>query len=68
MKRHSRFERLARGCFALTLSLTEWLELEEILASSRKARHVFRQRARQRTRWRSIPSPVANGLIAAPQY
>lgn len=37
----------------MTLSLAEWLELEQILSSSRKARRMFRQRARRRwLRWR----------------
>lgn len=48
MKKSTRLEKLARGCFALTLSLAEWLELAEILSTSRRARSVFRQRARRR--------------------
>jgi hypothetical protein len=50
MKNRTRFEKLARGCFALTLSLTEWMELEQILSRSRKARRMFRQRAQRRSR------------------
>lgn len=49
MKKRTRFEKLARGCFALSLSLAEWLELEQILLTSRKARRIFRQRARRRS-------------------
>jgi hypothetical protein len=49
MRNGTRFEKLARGCFALTLSLAEWLELERILATSRKARRMFKQRARRRS-------------------
>jgi hypothetical protein len=48
MKGRSRFEKLARGCFGMSLSLAEWLELEQMLATSRKARRMFRQRARRR--------------------
>jgi len=48
MKKRTRFEKLARGCFALSLTLAEWLELEQILLTSRKARRIFRQRARRR--------------------
>jgi len=59
MKTLTRFEKLAKGCFAMTLSLTEWLELEQILSSSRQARRVFQQRARRRLpRWQS-----SGGLI-----
>lgn len=59
MKSRTRFEKLARGCFALTLSLAEWLELEQILSSSRKARRLFRQRARRRSlRWRPSTRPA----------
>ena len=54
MKNGTRFEKLIRGCFAATLSLAEWLELEQILYRSRKARRMFRQRARRRMlRWQS---------------
>jgi len=49
MKKRTRFEKLARGCFALSLSLAEWLELEQILLTSRKARRIFRQRASRRS-------------------
>jgi len=58
MKNRTRFEKLARGCFALTLSLAEWLELERILATSRKARRMFQQRARRRSlRFRTPANP-----------
>jgi hypothetical protein len=61
MKNRTHFEKLARGCFAMTLSLTEWLELERILATSRKARGVFRQRARRRSlRFRAAPNSNLN--------
>ncbi|HEX5219611.1 MAG TPA: hypothetical protein VFZ59_08580 [Verrucomicrobiae bacterium] len=48
MKQRTRFEKLARGCFALRLTLAEWLELEQILLTSDQARVLFRQRARRR--------------------
>lgn len=32
----------------MTLSLAEWLELEQVLATSRKARRLFRQWSRRR--------------------
>jgi hypothetical protein len=52
MKSRTRFEKLARGCFALTLTLAEWLELEQILSSSRKARRMFWHRVQRRSaRW-----------------
>ncbi len=53
MKKRTRFEKLARGCFALSLTLAEWLELQQILLTSKKARRIFRQRARRRSfQWR----------------
>jgi hypothetical protein len=58
----TRFERLARGCFALTLSLAEWLELEEILATSRKARRLFQQRTRRRRMLRRTAAPCYPGF------
>jgi len=61
MKKRTRFEKLARGCFALTLTLAEWLELEQILLTSRKARRVFRQRVRRRSfHWRLSFNPLQN--------
>ena len=54
----TRFNRLVRGCFTLTLTLADWLELEGILARSRAARRRFYRQA-QRKGQRSV---VANGL------
>lgn len=59
MKKRTRFEKLARGCFALSLTLAEWLELEQILMASDKARRIFRQRARRRSlKWQLTFNPL----------
>lgn len=49
----TRFKRLLRGCFSLTLTLADWLELESILAHSREARRRFYLRV-QREGHRSV--------------
>jgi hypothetical protein len=59
MKKRTRFEKLARGFFALGLTLAEWLELQEILLTSEKARRIFRQRARRRSfKWQLTLNPL----------
>jgi len=68
MKKRTRFEKLARGCFALSLTLAEWLELEQILLTSDKARRIFRQRARHRPfKWQftlsAMPGPSRTRAI-----
>jgi hypothetical protein len=63
MKNRTRFEKLARGCFAMTLSLAEWLEFEQILSSSRKARRMFRQRAERRLPRRQLATNHGAGLF-----
>lgn len=48
----------------MTLTLTEWLELEQILSCSRKARRLFRQRYGKRvSRWKA----AANWAKGYPQ-
>jgi hypothetical protein len=65
MKR-TRFNRLVRGCFALTLTLSDWMELEAMLERSRRARTLFWRRVRCRSRRSALPAPnLVAGLAGA---
>ena len=49
----------------MTLSLAEWLELEQMLSRSRKARRMFRQRAARRlVPWRPSSARQRAGFFS----